>query len=55
MNPHEIIHFWFEEVQPERWWRSDAALDAMMRARFETVHRAASRGELADCLFRDKA
>lgn len=47
MNDSEIIRFWFEETQPEQWWRIDDAFDAAIRTRFAPAHRAASRGELA--------
>lgn len=29
-----VLHFWFEELTPEDWWKKDDALDAMMRQRF---------------------
>ncbi|RDV27521.1 DUF924 domain-containing protein [Alteromonas aestuariivivens] len=41
-----ILSFWFEELCEEHWFKADAALDAMIRARFLAVHEAACQGEL---------
>jgi len=46
MQAHEILGFWFEELEPGQWWRVDRALDAEIRRRFEPTHAAANRGEL---------
>ncbi len=46
MNARDVIHFWFDEAGPEKWWAANADFDAAVRTRFATVHRAASRGEL---------
>ncbi len=46
MNFTDVIHFWFGEIDAKKWWARDPALDALIRTRFETTHRAASRGEL---------
>jgi uncharacterized protein (DUF924 family) len=32
----EVLDFWFG-LAPEQWWRSDPALDAAMRERFEAI------------------
>lgn len=45
-SPEEIIHFWFEEVQPAQWFQKDLNFDRAIIARFATTHRAASMGEL---------
>lgn len=42
----DIIHFWFEEVKPEQWWKKDADFDALIKKRFLPIHRQAVRGEL---------
>jgi uncharacterized protein (DUF924 family) len=34
MNAHDVITFWFEEVDPRLWWKSDALFDNMIAARF---------------------
>lgn len=46
MTPNDIVHFWFQETEPERWWRADDAFDALIRERFGAVHAAAARAEL---------
>ena len=46
MQAQDILHFWFEELDNQQRFAKDAALDALMRERFGTVLRAASRGEL---------
>ncbi len=42
-SPHgviaDILHFWFEELDPKDWWRKDASLDATVAARFGDVYR----------------
>ena len=45
-KPQHILHFWFDELQPEQWWRKDAALDAQITERFSDVHTQANCGEL---------
>jgi uncharacterized protein (DUF924 family) len=42
----EVIDFW-SALGSKRWFRKDEALDAEIRQRFEALHLAASRGELA--------
>jgi len=36
----DILHFWFEEIQPETWFRRDPELDAVIRRRFLILHGA---------------
>lgn len=44
---HEaVLKFWFEEIEPEMWWKSDAELDATIRTRFSDVLAQAVKGEL---------
>jgi uncharacterized protein (DUF924 family) len=46
-SPTEIVSFW-REAGPGKWYRKDAAFDAVLRARFEQVHFAAARREHDD-------
>lgn len=46
MQSQDIIHFWFEELNNKQLFAKDAALDAMMLARFGATLLSASRGEL---------
>ena len=43
---NEVVEFWFEELQPEDWFKKSDALDREMRERFEELYWKASRGEL---------
>ncbi len=41
---HEIIHFWFEEIEPQQWFQSSEALDQQISDRFQVIHEMASDG-----------
>jgi len=45
-SPADVIAFW-REAGPAKWYAKDAAFDAAIRTRFEALHHAAARGELA--------
>ena len=34
----DILHFWFEELDPKDWWRKDDALDAKITSRFKPTY-----------------
>jgi uncharacterized protein (DUF924 family) len=42
----EILHFWFEEVTPQQWFKKDAVFDQMIIERFSEIHKQASNCEL---------
>jgi len=42
----EILHFWFEEIEPKAWWAVDPAFDARLHERFGALLEQASQGEL---------
>ena len=44
----QIIHFWFEEIDPAQWWKKDDSFDALLLERFSDVHTRATRCELFD-------
>jgi uncharacterized protein (DUF924 family) len=46
MQPHDILHFWFEELSAKQHFSKDAALDASMASRFGVTLEAAACGEL---------
>lgn len=46
MDVQEVLRFWFEEIDPEMWFKKDRQFDEEIRRRFSTVHQAAVRGEL---------
>lgn len=35
-----VLAFWFEELAPAQWWRTDPAVDAACGARFGALHAA---------------
>ena len=44
MTPADIVDFW-REAGPKRWYDKDPAFDETIRAKFESAHHAAARGE----------
>lgn len=46
MNAQDILHYWFEELQPRDWWRKDEGIDQTIAQRFGAALAAAARGEL---------
>ena len=41
-----ILHFWFEELEPSQWWVKDENLDRLIYERFAEVHEQAKHCEL---------
>ncbi len=39
----DVLAFWFEQLSPAQWWRTDAELDAQITARFAELHAALAR------------
>ena len=39
MSPQEILDFWFSEITPAQWYKSDPTVDASIRRRFEGTYR----------------
>ncbi len=37
IGPEKVLSFWLDEVGPQGWYKSDAALDAEIRETFKTV------------------
>ncbi len=42
----EILRFWFEEIDPSKWWAKNDDFDQLIRERFSGVHAQATRCEL---------
>jgi uncharacterized protein (DUF924 family) len=42
----EVLTFWFEEIEPKRWWASEPEFDDLLRERFLRLLEQAERGEL---------
>ena len=45
-NIENVLHFWFEELEPRQHWIKDAALDKSIAARFGSLHEQAKTGGL---------
>jgi uncharacterized protein (DUF924 family) len=41
-----VISYWFEEVNPEDWWKGSSQFDLLIKEKFLDVHAAAGRCEL---------
>ena len=41
-HAHEVLTFWFEEIEPAQWWRKNLAFDAEIRRRFGALHTTAT-------------
>jgi len=42
----EVIKFWFEEINPAKWWIKDIEFDQTILTRFSQLHQRAIAGEL---------
>jgi len=45
MSPGDVLAFWFDETMRGAWFRSTAAIDDLIRSRFESLWQQAARGE----------
>lgn len=43
---NRVLDFWFTETTPAQWWKVDPDFDALIRSRFEALHRQAGACEL---------
>lgn len=43
---HEILEFWFEELDQSKWWVQDDELDKSITERFSVIHHKAKQCEL---------
>ena len=41
---HEIVHFWFEETEPQLWFQRNDSFDAIIRDRFSVIYDMAKDG-----------
>jgi uncharacterized protein (DUF924 family) len=46
MNPEDILHFWFQEIEQSQWWIKDLAFDQLIIDKFSTIHYSANACEL---------
>lgn len=45
---HEVINFWFKEIEPRQWWAKDDTFDKLIIDRFSTMYEQATKCELFD-------
>ena len=45
---HEVLSFWFDEIDRKSWWSADPDFDELIRSRFGDTLRRAARSELSD-------
>ncbi len=43
---HQILQFWFNEVQPSQWWKKDTEFDQLITEKFLELHKQAEQCEL---------
>lgn len=41
---HEVLHYWFDELEPQQWFQSSLAVDEAVRDRFLVTYQMASEG-----------
>lgn len=41
----DILRFWFEDIEPARWWAVDPGFDALLRERYGALLEQAAQGE----------
>ena len=46
ISPDDVLKFWFEDLSPTDWFKTDAALDAKIRDKFQDILERASACEL---------
>ena len=46
-TPQDVIRFWFEEIDPKKWWAAEPAFDQTVATRFGPLHLQAAQGELS--------
>ena len=44
----QVLHFWFEELEPSQHWIKDAILDEKIGLRFGALHARAKEGQLSN-------
>jgi uncharacterized protein (DUF924 family) len=47
MTPHDVLAFWFEEIEARQWWEKSTDFDRLVGTRFGALLDAAARCELS--------
>ncbi len=53
INPHDILDFWFVEIEPKLWFQKDDAFDKTISDRFGVIVETALSGGLTDWMETD--
>ena len=48
VDAESVLSFWFDELEPEKWWHKDPEIDRVIRQRFRATHLAARLNKLGD-------
>ena len=46
MNYEDVLSFWFDEIEPSKWWVKDVEFDHVIVDKFLTIHEQANNCEL---------
>ena len=46
MNYDDVLSFWFNEIDPSKWWIKDISLDQLIEDKFLPLHEQANKCEL---------
>lgn len=46
MNYDDVLSFWFEDIEPSKWWTKDIGFDLLVKNKFLTLHEQANKCEL---------
>lgn len=47
MDYKEVLKFWFEDTEPQKYWMKDKEFDRQIKSKFGEIHKLASEGGLA--------
>ena len=53
MDYQTVLSFWFNEIEPSKWWMKDTHFDSVIEQRFGEIHQQANQCELFE--WRQKA
>ncbi|GAD78739.1 DUF924 family protein [Vibrio ezurae] len=48
LSHSDVLHYWFTELEPQDWFRSNPDVDLQIKQRFMSLHQQAVQCELAD-------
>ncbi len=48
MRPNDVLTFWFQDIEPSKWWVKDTEFDQLIENKFLSLLQQASQGELFD-------